>query len=420
MQSTATNDIQSVNPMFNFLYALKAPESKRQYPRRFEMFLDFLKLEGSLNTKALYLYNKAKSDTQWLQDSFMQFIEYQKERVENGKIAANTISNYYKATKLFCEMNNIVINWKLISKGIPSGKKAANDRAPTIEEMQKVIEYPDRRIKPIVYVMISSGIRLGAWDYLKWKHVTPIKDKKDKNDIIVAAKILVYPGDQEEYFTFITSEAYDALEEWMNLRKAYGEEISGESWVMRDIWQIANLEYSDRGKGIAKFPKKLQSVAIKRIIERALWAQKLRKKLNDGERRHEWKTVHGFRKFFKTRAEQVMKPANVEILMGHSIGISDSYYRPTEKELLEDYLKAVDLLTVNYDKQKLREQIDELKESNKNTEYIVKAKMQEKEEEIQLLKQNDKKKEDSLAALSDQVMRLMKEVTNMKSQSSND
>lgn len=34
------------------------------------------------------------------------------------------------------------------------------------------------------------------------------------------------------------------------------------------------------------------------------------------------------------RSEQVMKPINVEILMGHSIGISDSYYRPQEKEIL--------------------------------------------------------------------------------------
>lgn len=403
--------------MFNFLYALKAPESKRQYPRRFEMFLDFLKLEGNLNTKALYLYNKAKSDTQWLQDNFMQFIEYQKERVANGKIAANTISNYYKATKLFCEMNNIIINWKLISKGIPSGKKAANDRSPTIEEVQKVIEYPDRRIKAIVYVMISSGIRLGEWDSLKWKHVIRMKDK-DGN--LVAAKLVIYPGDQEEYFTFITPEAYHALEEWINLRKTYGEEINGESWVMRDVWQITNLEYSERGKGIAKSPKKLQSVAIKRIIERALWAQAIRQKLNTCEKRHEFKTVHVFRKFFKTRAEQVMKPANVEMLMGHSLGISDSYYRPTEKELLEDYLQAIDLLTVNYDRQKLRKQIDELKELSKNNEYIVKAKLQEKEEEIQLLNQNDKKKEDSLAALSDQVMRLMKEVTSIKRQSPKD
>jgi very-short-patch-repair endonuclease len=44
--------------------------------------------------------------------------------------------------------------------------------------------------------------------------------------------------------------------------------------------------------------------------------------------------------------EQAMKPANVEVLMGHSIGISDSYYRPTEKELPEDYLRAVPLLSI--------------------------------------------------------------------------
>jgi hypothetical protein len=28
--------------------------------------------------------------------------------------------------------------------------------------------------------MIPSGIRLGAWDYLKWKHIVSIKDKKER------------------------------------------------------------------------------------------------------------------------------------------------------------------------------------------------------------------------------------------------
>ena len=60
--------------------------------------------------------------------------------------------------------------------------------------------------------------------------------------------------------------------------------------------------------------------------------------------------AHGFRKFYKSRAEQVMKPINVEITMGHNIGVSASYYKPTDHEVMEDYLKAVDSLTINSDK----------------------------------------------------------------------
>ena len=40
------------DPMSVFVYALKAPESRRQYPRRFKMFLDFLKLQGTIEEHA--------------------------------------------------------------------------------------------------------------------------------------------------------------------------------------------------------------------------------------------------------------------------------------------------------------------------------------------------------------------------------
>ena len=49
--------------------------------------------------------------------------------------------------------------------------------------------------------------------------------------------MIIYPGDREEYFTFITAEAYECIKRWMEFRRSFGEQINGESWIMRDIWQ---------------------------------------------------------------------------------------------------------------------------------------------------------------------------------------
>jgi hypothetical protein len=87
------------------MYALKAPESKRQYPMRFKVFLDFLKIPGDLDAQAKKFLSEAKENPRWAQDGFMRFIMFQIKRANSGKIAESTISNYYKATKLFCEMN---------------------------------------------------------------------------------------------------------------------------------------------------------------------------------------------------------------------------------------------------------------------------------------------------------------------------
>jgi hypothetical protein len=73
-------------------------------------------------------------------------------------------------------MNNLKdIPWITLRKGLPRVRRSADDWAPTIEEIRKIIEYPDRRIKAIVCIMASSGIRVGAWDYLKFKHIIPLE-----------------------------------------------------------------------------------------------------------------------------------------------------------------------------------------------------------------------------------------------------
>jgi hypothetical protein len=47
-------------------------------------------------------------------------------------------------------MNDIVINWRLITRGKPRGNHAANDRTPTLEEIIQILIYSDVRIKAII------------------------------------------------------------------------------------------------------------------------------------------------------------------------------------------------------------------------------------------------------------------------------
>jgi hypothetical protein len=68
--------------------------------------------------------------------------------------------------------------------------------------------------------------------------------------------------------------------------------------------------------------------------------------------------------------------------MEHNIGISASYYRPTEREVLEDYLKAVDLLTIHDDKVKLEKKIQELKERTENSKKVIDSRLEQKDSEI--------------------------------------
>jgi hypothetical protein len=246
------------DPMASFLYALKSPISKKKYPQRLRVFLRFLGFNGVFKDDALVFLKKAREDPEWVEDKLMQFISSQIERLNRGEMSAATISNYYKAVKLFCEMNRITLSWKILRHGVPTGNRAADDRAPNLEEYQRHVEYPDPRIKPIA----SSGIRLGAWDFLRWKHISSEMDRSGGSS--QDAGLCRPKGKKKQYISRISAEAYNALVEWMDYRKKHGEQITGESWIMRDLWQTTNVRY-DAKLGLATYPKQLKLNGIKSL-----------------------------------------------------------------------------------------------------------------------------------------------------------
>lgn len=147
-----------LDPWKLFLNAMRAPMTKDRYQTRVAKFLDFIGIQGgTLEQRARTFAKKGKSDTNWALNSILKFIYFQRERVEKREISGATLINYSKSIKLFCEMADIPIPWKKITRGLPKGKKHADDRIPTLDELKKLVEYPDRRI---IDTNISSVIEL--------------------------------------------------------------------------------------------------------------------------------------------------------------------------------------------------------------------------------------------------------------------
>lgn len=349
--------------MVEFLDAIKSPVTRRQYLKRLEHFFHDINIEGpTLQAQAKVFIEKARADNQWATSVVLDFIRFQKERVERGEIVGGTVENLYKPVKLLLQENDIVLNWKKIARRIPSSRSFSQDRLPTVEEIKAIISAGDRRLKPAVLIMVSAGIRVGAFEFLNWGDVTPIKS----GDELVAAKVIVYRGEQDEYFTFCSPETYRALKDYVDFRVQFGEVVTDSSPLIRDIWWGDRLGKTGHE---VKRPQRTKVGGVKRLVEDAIRTAGIRP-AGVKKKRWEFQGCHGFRKFFKTQCEGKMKTLHVELLMGHMTGLNANYYRPKEADLLEDYLKAVPDLTLferpakesSVDIEELKKQVRELKD----------------------------------------------------------
>ena len=133
-------------------------------------------------------------------------------------------------------MSDISLPWKRISRGLPKSRKFADDRAPTIEEISKIVEYPDRRIKAIIYTMASSWYSCWCMGLLEME--THYPSTKEWSGYISKINSLCWRND--EYFTFITAEAYNELEKWKEYRIQ-----SGESVEVSQLGYEKHMEYKE-------------------------------------------------------------------------------------------------------------------------------------------------------------------------------
>ena len=100
-----------------------------------------------------------------------------------------------------------------------------------------------------------------------------------------------------------------------------------------------------------------------------------------GKMRKNVKLTAGFRKFFDTQLIYArVEPRTKELFMGHSIGLDDHYFTPGDTYVLQEYLKAVDNLTIN-EENRLRLKLDEI---TKKKDEIMELKHRE---EIGTIKQ---------------------------------
>ena len=80
------------DPYDSFLYALKAPETKRQYPKRLKVVFDYLVSlnelkETKLENQCKEVFSKTLQNPSWLTSCLMRFIIFQKERIQRKGIS---------------------------------------------------------------------------------------------------------------------------------------------------------------------------------------------------------------------------------------------------------------------------------------------------------------------------------------------
>lgn len=303
---------------------------------------DFLAFYKIINIEPLKEYSP-KLIKQMVKDYILHLRDNRSRR-----LARKSINVHLAAISHFLYMirdDDYKIDWKKVRLEIPPDENIRRDRAYTIEEIQKMLSACSRtRDKVIIHLLTSTGMRIGAVHTLKVGDLSPKQTNQGR-----VYRIEVYSGSSDSYYCYCNIETTQILDEYLKERTDAGEVLRNDSPLIRHLYTSFSI----------KAPvKKVSDPQIKYIVGRIV---KLSGIKNTFQFTGEAKRGKGFRKYYKTQAELAgMKPINVELTHGHSIGMSGHYYTPSESDVLKDYMShAADTLTIDQS-QRLKSKVEEL------------------------------------------------------------
>jgi site-specific recombinase XerD len=311
----------------NFINPIKSPATLKSYNYSLKYFMKHCKCDipGILS-----------GDTKTLERRIIEFLV---EMRQVQKLSYGIMNTRLAAIKKFYEMNDIVLNWKKISSYLPENIRVNKDRAYTIQEIQSMLTKCDERMRVVILLLESTGIRLGALTGLKLKHLTKLNNN--------LYQITIYENTSSEYYCFTTPECAAAIDSYLEYRKRYNEKLDSESPLIREQFNRKDSLLTRHSKPLRyhNLAYILTDILVKAGIQSI---EHITESKQNGRIRKDVKRANGFRKLTETTFIRSKVNAEArEMLMGHSIGLGDSYYRPLPEELLEEYMKAVDALTIN-------------------------------------------------------------------------
>ena len=220
---------------------------------------------------------------------------------ENGMSPA-TVYNMVKNIQFFFQLNGV-------SSRMPYRRSRwgiYEERAPTPEELQKIISVADVRGKAIIALMALGGFRNGTLVQLRYRHV-----KRDleggRMPIHVHVEPAITKGKRHDYDTFLGNEASEYLKAYVDARKngtleQPPERFHDESPLICNYCKIKPLD-----------PPTIHDIVNALYIKAGVLTG------NPKIRRYDLR-AHSLRKFFLTQMVSLgVERDYVEYMMGHTL-----------------------------------------------------------------------------------------------------